>query len=256
MPPARRRIFRPSPERGSLPSCASTSPLLSVSSFLLTTATPGVPCRARASPSSRKGAPRLELRLSRPPGLQGRGSSSRSPVSCALIFLLCIHTGHHNPVAPPRSPNGPPSLPSCHVRFDFFFSVGFGLLFRFPRQGTRCRLASTLWLWIAISRCLCVATLARHPCVLACRSVGPVLTHSLSLRSRFNIPHFSTAMLGFAGGASNGILLSLGTTAFEYSKISMRAFVSFFWNMSGSTDISSKSRARVRSVASAFSPLS
>lgn len=32
----------------------------------------------------------------------------------------------------------------------------------------------------------------------------------------------SVAMLGFAGGASSGILLSIGTSQFEYTKIKMR----------------------------------
>lgn len=33
-----------------------------------------------------------------------------------------------------------------------------------------------------------------------------------------------TAALGFAGGASSGVLLSLTTTAFEFTKIKMRKF--------------------------------
>lgn len=36
----------------------------------------------------------------------------------------------------------------------------------------------------------------------------------------------SVAALGFAGGSSSGVLLSLGTSAFEYTKIKMREFCS------------------------------
>lgn len=33
----------------------------------------------------------------------------------------------------------------------------------------------------------------------------------------------STALAGFLGGAASGLLLSVGTTAFEYTKIKLRA---------------------------------
>lgn len=38
-----------------------------------------------------------------------------------------------------------------------------------------------------------------------------------------------TAALGFAGGASSGVLLSLGTTAFEFTKIKMRTSLEAAW---------------------------